>query len=46
MTRKIRGLRKSLKRMVRLARIERATHSLEGCCSIRLSYRRIGMIGF
>jgi hypothetical protein len=27
--------------MARLARFERATHGLEGRCSIQLSYRRI-----
>ena len=27
--------------MVRLAGLEPAAHSLEGCCSIRLSYRRM-----
>ncbi len=27
--------------MVCLARFERATHSLEGCCSIHLSYRHM-----
>ena len=26
------------------ARLERATHSLEGCCSIQLSYRAIVLI--
>ena len=26
--------------MARLRRLERLTHSLEGCCSIQLSYKR------
>ena len=27
--------------MARLRRLERLTHSLEGCCSIQLSYKRM-----
>ena len=30
--------------MARLNRLERLTHSLEGCCSIQLSYRRSALI--
>ncbi len=30
-----------LQKMVRLAGLEPTTHSLEGCCSIQMSYRRI-----
>ncbi len=30
--------------LVRPGRIERPTHSLEGCCSVRLSYRRIPVL--
>ena len=33
-----------LKFMVRPRRFERLTHSLEGCCSIQLSYGRIDVI--
>ncbi|GEM_PF-6306908 len=31
----------ALKTLVRPGRIERPTHSLEGCCSIQLSYGRL-----
>ena len=30
--------------MARLRRLERLTHSLEGCCSIQLSYKRMSAI--
>ena len=30
--------------MARPRRFERLTHSLEGCCSIRLSYGRTGVV--
>ena len=33
-----------LKILVRPRRFERLTHSLEGCCSIQLSYGRIDVI--
>ncbi len=34
-------IQKTGEKLVRLAGIEPATYSLEGCCSIRLSYRRV-----